>query len=117
MSTVPAAMEKVCGEAAPHGRPGHRGAAAIHLIPPALTAPRHRRPGADISVVDVPSENGGDEVAARRAHLPPRLADLADGAGVAILAGHAAREQVARSLAAAGYGVARVSRATAWATG
>lgn len=44
-------------------------AAAIHLIPPALTALRHRHPDADISVVDVPSENSLDEVAAGRIDL------------------------------------------------
>jgi DNA-binding transcriptional LysR family regulator len=38
-------------------------AAAIHLVPPALTALRHRRPEADISVVDVLSEQGPDQVA------------------------------------------------------
>jgi DNA-binding transcriptional LysR family regulator len=33
-------------------------AAALHLLPPALTALRHRHPGADLSVIDILSENG-----------------------------------------------------------
>jgi DNA-binding transcriptional LysR family regulator len=33
-------------------------AAALHLLPPALTALRHRHPDADVSVQDVLSENG-----------------------------------------------------------
>ncbi|GAA2626484.1 LysR family transcriptional regulator [Paractinoplanes durhamensis] len=39
-------------------------AAALHLLPPALTALRHRYPDADLSVVDTLSENGVPAVAA-----------------------------------------------------
>lgn len=38
-------------------------AAALHLLPPALTALRHRHPKADVSVEDVLSERGMEEVA------------------------------------------------------
>ncbi|WP_433332198.1 LysR family transcriptional regulator [Spirillospora sp. CA-294931] len=41
-------------------------AAALHLLPPALTALRHRHPDADLSVMDVASEHGVDEVASGR---------------------------------------------------
>jgi DNA-binding transcriptional LysR family regulator len=41
-------------------------AAALHLLPPALTALRHRYPDADLSIVDVRSERGMHEVAAGR---------------------------------------------------
>ncbi|WKX70175.1 LysR family transcriptional regulator [Streptomyces sp. XD-27] len=37
-------------------------AAALHLLPPALTALRHRHPDADLSVVDLPSQWGIDQV-------------------------------------------------------
>jgi DNA-binding transcriptional LysR family regulator len=33
-------------------------AAALHLLPPALTALRHRHPDADLSIVDIPSDRG-----------------------------------------------------------
>jgi len=39
-------------------------AAALHLLPPALTALRHRQPDADLSVVDITSEQGMPAVAA-----------------------------------------------------
>ncbi len=39
-------------------------AAALHLLPPALTALRHRHPGADLSVIDITSERGIPAVAA-----------------------------------------------------
>lgn len=39
-------------------------AAALHLLPPALTTLRHRYPDADVSVVDVVSGTGADEIAA-----------------------------------------------------
>ncbi|TYB40444.1 LysR family transcriptional regulator [Micromonospora sp. AP08] len=39
-------------------------AAALHLLPPALTALRHRHPDADLSVVDITSERGMPLVAA-----------------------------------------------------
>lgn len=38
-------------------------AAALHLLPPALTALRHRRPDSDISVVDIESVQGSSMVA------------------------------------------------------
>lgn len=41
-------------------------AAALHLLPPALTALRHRHPDADVTVVDVVSGRGEDEVIAGR---------------------------------------------------
>ncbi|MGW2309407.1 LysR substrate-binding domain-containing protein [Actinomadura luteofluorescens] len=39
-------------------------AAALHLLPPALTALRHRHPAADVSVMDVVSGRGVDEISA-----------------------------------------------------
>jgi molybdate transport repressor ModE-like protein len=44
-------------------------AAALHLLPPALTALRHRHPDADVSVIDVVSDRGIDEVADGRLDL------------------------------------------------
>lgn len=44
-------------------------AAAIHLIPPALTALRHRHPRAEVSVVDVLSDQGAAHVAGDRLDL------------------------------------------------
>ncbi|MGW6405167.1 LysR family transcriptional regulator [Streptomyces sp. NPDC055134] len=44
-------------------------AAALHLLPPALTALRHRHPQADVSVEDLLSERGPDEVAEGRLDL------------------------------------------------
>lgn len=44
-------------------------AAAYHLVPPALTALRHQRPDADISVMDVVSAEGADQVADGRLDL------------------------------------------------
>ncbi|WP_431965814.1 LysR family transcriptional regulator [Actinacidiphila sp. bgisy160] len=41
-------------------------AAALHLLPPALTTLRHRHPGADVSVVDVGSARGAAEISAGR---------------------------------------------------
>ncbi|MEV0666489.1 LysR substrate-binding domain-containing protein [Actinomadura luteofluorescens] len=41
-------------------------AAALHLLPPALTALRHRHPAADVSVIDVVSGRGEDEISAGR---------------------------------------------------
>jgi len=41
-------------------------AAALHLLPPALTALRHRYPAADLTVTDVSSDQGVDEVVAGR---------------------------------------------------
>lgn len=39
-------------------------AAGLHLVPPALTALRHRHPDADVSAMDVLSAHAGDSVAA-----------------------------------------------------
>ncbi|WP_446214206.1 LysR family transcriptional regulator [Micromonospora sp. IBSANI012] len=39
-------------------------AAALHLLPPSLTALRHRHPDADLSVIDITSEQGMPAVAA-----------------------------------------------------
>ncbi|WP_431683479.1 LysR family transcriptional regulator [Kitasatospora sp. KL5] len=44
-------------------------AAALHLLPPALTALRHRHPDADVAVRDLLSEHGIDEIAAGRLDL------------------------------------------------
>jgi DNA-binding transcriptional LysR family regulator len=44
-------------------------AAALHLVPPALVALRHRHPDADVSVVDVVSERGPGEIEAGRLDL------------------------------------------------
>jgi DNA-binding transcriptional LysR family regulator len=44
-------------------------AAALHLLPPALTALRYRHPDADVSVVDVVSGRGADEIGAGRLDL------------------------------------------------
>ncbi|RSM72235.1 hypothetical protein DMB66_06495 [Actinoplanes sp. ATCC 53533] len=41
-------------------------AAALHLLPPALTALRHRYPDADLTVTDITSDQGIDEVVAGR---------------------------------------------------
>ncbi|MFD4510527.1 LysR family transcriptional regulator [Streptomyces sp. NPDC058457] len=122
-------------------------AAALHLLPPALTALRHRYPNADVSVEDLLSDRGVERVAAGELDvaviaswaLPPeppphltvhtllrdpmvivlpddhplvtgspdgtplRLAQLRDESWVTILAGHAAREQLDRAAAGAGF--------------
>jgi len=61
-------------------------AAALHLVPPALVALRHRHPDADVSVVDLVSGRGPDEIVGGRldmgivaawsdtAAFPPQLA-------------------------------------------
>jgi DNA-binding transcriptional LysR family regulator len=41
-------------------------AAALHLLPPALTALRHRYPDAELTVTDITSDQGIDEVVAGR---------------------------------------------------
>ena len=38
-------------------------AAALHLLPPALTALRHRHPDADLSIIDITSDRGVPAVA------------------------------------------------------
>ncbi|MEV7087181.1 LysR family transcriptional regulator [Streptomyces sp. NPDC093085] len=50
-------------------RTGAFQAAALHLLPPALTALRHRRPDADVSVQDLHSEDGITEVGEGRLDL------------------------------------------------
>ena len=44
-------------------------AAALHLLPPALTALRHRHPNADVSVQDVASDRGIEEIIEDRLDL------------------------------------------------
>ncbi|WP_331739478.1 LysR family transcriptional regulator substrate-binding protein [Streptomyces sp. NBC_01187] len=44
-------------------------AAALHLLPPALTTLRHRHPDADVSVMNVVSGRGADEISAGRLDL------------------------------------------------
>lgn len=122
-------------------------AAALHLLPPALTALRHRYPLADVSVEDLLSDHGVERVAAGEldvaviaswarppkppphiaahpllrdpmvivlpddhplatgspADSPLRLEQLRDESWVTILAGHAAREQLDRAAAGAGF--------------
>ncbi|MER7935203.1 MULTISPECIES: LysR family transcriptional regulator [unclassified Streptomyces] len=122
-------------------------AAALHLLPPALTALRHRYPLADVSVEDLLSDRGVERVAAGEldvaviaswarppkppphiaahpllrdpmvivlpddhplatgspADSPLRLEQLRDESWVTILAGHAAREQLDRAAAGAGF--------------
>ncbi|MFJ3755073.1 LysR family transcriptional regulator [Streptomyces sp. NPDC090080] len=122
-------------------------AAALHLLPPALTALRHRYPLADVSVEDLLSDSGVERVAAGEldvaviaswarppkppphiaahpllrdpmvivlpddhplatgspADSPLRLEQLRDESWVTILAGHAAREQLDRAAAGAGF--------------
>lgn len=51
------------GETAGRLRIGTFQAAALHLLPPALTALRHRHAEADLSVVDIPSDRAVDAVA------------------------------------------------------
>ncbi len=52
------------GQASRRLRIGTFQAAALHLLPPALTALRHRHPDADLSVVDVASVDAVAAVAA-----------------------------------------------------
>jgi DNA-binding transcriptional LysR family regulator len=51
------------GETAGRLRIGAFQAAALHLLPPALTALRHQHPDADLSIVDIPSDRAVDAVA------------------------------------------------------
>ena len=51
------------GDTAGRLRIGTFQAAALHLLPPALTALRHRHPDADLSVVDAPSDRAVGAVA------------------------------------------------------
>lgn len=71
------------GRASRRLRIGTFQAAALHLLPPALTALRHRHPDADLSVVDVASVDAVDAVASGELDLavhatygaPPAVAD------------------------------------------
>lgn len=56
------ALARLRGELALRLKIGTFQAAALHLLPPALTALRHRHPDADISVVDVASEHALEEI-------------------------------------------------------
>lgn len=97
-------------------------AAALHLLPPALTALRHRYPKADVSVEDLLSDRGVERVAAGELDVavivlpddhplvtgspegaPLRLEQLRDESWVTVLAGHAAREQLDRAAGRAGF--------------
>ncbi|MER6138717.1 LysR family transcriptional regulator [Streptomyces sparsogenes] len=55
-------LARIRGELSLRLRIGSFQAAAIHLLPPALTALRHRCPEADVSVVDVASEEAVERV-------------------------------------------------------
>ena len=59
-----AGLAGLLGQMALRLRLGAFQAAALHLLPPALTALRHRHPGSDLTVVDVTSEQGMPAVAA-----------------------------------------------------
>lgn len=81
-----AGLAALLGELRLRLRLGGFQAAALHLLPPALTALRHRHPDADVSVVDVESGCGEGEITAGRLDLavvaswarlvppPPRVA-------------------------------------------
>lgn len=57
------AFEVFLGHASRRLRIGSFQAAALHLLPPALTALRHRYPDTDLSVVDIPSDRAVQAVA------------------------------------------------------
>lgn len=57
-------LDTLLGRLALRLRLGAFQAAALHLLPPALTALRHRHPDADLSVIDLTSEHGIAAVAA-----------------------------------------------------
>ena len=57
------AFEQFLGHASRRLRIGTFQAGALHLLPPALTALRHRHPDTDLSVVDVPSDRAVQAVA------------------------------------------------------
>jgi DNA-binding transcriptional LysR family regulator len=59
-----AALDDYRGRASRRLRIGAFQAAALHLLPPALTALRHRKPEADLSVVDISSDRAMHAVAA-----------------------------------------------------
>jgi DNA-binding transcriptional LysR family regulator len=58
-----AAFDAMRGQASRRLRIGTFQAAALHLLPPALTALRHRHPDADLSIVDIPSDQAVQAVA------------------------------------------------------
>jgi DNA-binding transcriptional LysR family regulator len=58
-----AAFDLFLGHASRRLRIGTFQAAALHLLPPALTALRHRHPDTDLSVVDIPSDRAVQAVA------------------------------------------------------
>ncbi|WP_369386855.1 LysR family transcriptional regulator [Streptomyces sp. CG1] len=62
-------MQILLGHLSLRLRTGAFQAAALHLVPPALTALRHRHPDADVSVVDLVSERGLGEITAGRLDL------------------------------------------------
>ncbi|MEU2630168.1 LysR family transcriptional regulator [Kitasatospora sp. NPDC007106] len=64
MHEADAGLAALLGHLSLRLRVGAFQAAALHLLPPALTALRHRHPNADVSVEDILSEHGTDEVAA-----------------------------------------------------
>jgi len=59
-------LDKLLGHLSLRLRIGAFQAAALHLLPPALTALRHQHPDADLSIMDVTAERGVDEVTAGR---------------------------------------------------
>ncbi|MEU7895168.1 LysR family transcriptional regulator [Nonomuraea sp. NPDC049152] len=65
-ATASAQLAALLGHLSLRLRIGTFQAAALHLLPPALTALRHRHPDADLSIVDVTSERGVHEVVAGR---------------------------------------------------
>ncbi|GHE05100.1 LysR family transcriptional regulator [Streptomyces alanosinicus] len=62
-------MQVLLGHLSLRLRVGAFQAAALHLVPPALTALRHRHPDADVSVVDLISGRGLGEITAGRLDL------------------------------------------------
>ena len=58
-----ASFDSFLGLASRRLRIGAFQAAALHLLPPALTALRHRHPDSDLSVVDIPSDRAVQAVA------------------------------------------------------
>ncbi|MFJ8925024.1 LysR family transcriptional regulator [Streptomyces sp. NPDC102364] len=61
-----AGLAGLLGHLALRLRVGAFQAAALHLLPPALTALRHRHPDADVSVIDVISARATEQVSAGR---------------------------------------------------
>ncbi|MFI5780904.1 LysR family transcriptional regulator [Nocardia sp. NPDC051570] len=69
MSEAAVRLDALLGHLSLRLRVGAFHAATLHLLPHALTALRHRHPDADISVQDVASDDGMDEIAAGRLDL------------------------------------------------